>query len=105
MNITCDNCGAEYILEHIKFPFKDSGSSVECKVCGRTLYRWGKGTDDYHLIKRSDYEKQLKRQREIEQIAPYCRCGIKMELRYGKYGNFWGCKKYPNGCNQTINAD
>ena len=35
---------------------------------------------------------------------PVCeRCGKKMTLRNGKFGEFWGCTGYP-GCNFTINV-
>ena len=31
-------------------------------------------------------------------------CGSDMRIRNGKYGEFWGCSKYPN-CTQTVSLD
>lgn len=39
---------------------------------------------------------------ETEKTCPSC--GSKMRRRTGKYGDFWGCTKYPN-CKMTIRID
>ena len=39
-----------------------------------------------------------------EKTIPVCqKCGKKMTLRNGKFGEFWGCPGYPN-CNFTMNV-
>ena len=94
--VTCPTCNEEYYIEHIKFPFKDVGSSLECLKCGTTLHRWGKGTDDYRLRTKED----IRKAQEYEDSKPTCVCGAKMTLRNGQYGYFWGCSRYP-ACTNT----
>ena len=45
-------------------------------------------------------EAELKRNNNIYG-SEYCPvCGSEMQLREGKYGTFWGCKRYPK-CSGT----
>jgi predicted Zn finger-like uncharacterized protein len=91
--VTCPNCKEEFYIEHIKFPFTDYGSSLECTKCGTTLHSWGKGTDDYNLYTKE----QIKKRQEYEDSLPVCKeCGAKMTLRSGQFGEFWGCSRYPH---------
>jgi DNA-directed RNA polymerase subunit RPC12/RpoP len=94
--VTC-RCGQEYFIKHIKYPTVDRGDSLKCPSCGYELARWGKGTDDYLLITKEQLERQLAE----EAKAPRCSCGVKMVLRSGPYGSFYGCANYPDGCNET----
>ena len=94
--IKCDDCGSEYYLKHIKLPSRDVGDSVECHVCGKTLHKWGKGTD--HKIPLSKGGSN-----NIDNVQPLCQsCNVKMELKHGSYGWFWGCTRYPK-CSRTMN--
>ena len=63
--ITCPKCGTEYYLRHIKYPVKDDGGSVQCQGCKTTLYSWGKGTDDYILVRA---EEEIERTHRAELI-------------------------------------
>lgn len=37
--------------------------------------------------------------KDVDSNAPKCpKCGSPMKMKKGKFGNFWGCSKYPN-CN------
>jgi ssDNA-binding Zn-finger/Zn-ribbon topoisomerase 1 len=94
--VKCPQCGEEYYIKHIKFPFKDDGSSLECLKCNTTLHRWGKGTDDYVLRTKED----MKKVQESEESRPTCVCGAKMTRRSGQNGLFWGCSRFPN-CRHT----
>ena len=87
----------------LKLPSRDVGDSVECHVCGKTLHKWGKGTDDYRLISIEQFNKQQKLAQEQRNRAPLCQsCNVKMELKHGSYGWFWGCTRYPK-CSRTMN--
>lgn len=99
--ITCSSCSKKYYLEHRKFPFKDNGRVLRCE-CGQELFSYNKGTDDYSLIEIEVYRERERRREEEEAKYPICDCGIKMVPRSGQYGSFFGCAKFPNGCNKTV---
>lgn len=94
--VTCD-CGEESYIRHIKHPVTDKGDTLECPNCNREIFRWGKGTDDYILVTKE----QMRRSQEEEAKKPTCRCNMKMVLRSGIHGFFYGCAHFPNGCNET----
>ena len=96
--ITCPKCGTEYYLRHIKYPVKDDGGSVQCQGCKTTLYSWGKGTDDYILVRAEEEIERTRQEDLIREKAPICDCGIKMVERNNGKRSFWGCANYPNGC-------
>lgn len=104
----CSQCGKEYYLEHFKMPFKDDGETLHCD-CGNIIFSYGKGTDMYSLISVADYEERRRRReeekerkKEEEKNYPICKCGLKMVPRSGPYGDFFGCRNYPNGCNKIV---
>ncbi|HPV22241.1 MAG TPA: topoisomerase DNA-binding C4 zinc finger domain-containing protein [bacterium] len=94
--VICKGCGAEYFIEHKKYPVKDEGDSLSCEKCGELLHKWGKGTDDYILFTKEQMQKIEKE----KALIPRCDCGAKMLKRKGKWGYFWGCSKFPN-CQKT----
>lgn len=100
-DIICPECKTEYFLNHFKMPFKDEGEKLYCK-CGKELYRYVKGTDSYSLEEVEVYRKRMKALEEERAKYPTCDCGLKMVPRSGPYGNFYGCSKYPRGCNKII---
>lgn len=103
-DIICPNCKTEYYLHEIKMPFKDEGGTLHCK-CGTKLYSYPKGTRDYSLEECSLYHERLKREQDRiaweEANYPKCKCGVTMVVRKGAYGEFFGCRRFPNGCNDT----
>lgn len=100
MWITC-TCGREYFIKGNRYPSKDIGGSLECTECSQKLHSWGKDTRDYSLFTREEIEASVKWEQAIQRIAPKCICGLKMKPTYGAYGWFWGCVRFPHGCNYT----
>ena len=89
---TCRACGKEYHITHFKHPIRDTAHDIGCPTCGVTIGRVPKGTDDYSVQSRENFEKQ----REEEAKKPNCpKCGRKMTIREG-YSKFWGCLNYPD---------
>ncbi|WLR53785.1 hypothetical protein LC048_14820 [Mesobacillus subterraneus] len=100
-DISCPECKREYYLNHFKLPFKDDGETLHCK-CGKELYRYGKGTDMYTLEEVGEYRKRMQALEEERSKYPICDCGERMVPREGPYGKFYGCSKYPKGCNKIV---
>lgn len=41
----------------------------------------------------------------VEIETPVCpECGAPMVLRHGKFGEFWGCSSWRQGCRQTVSV-
>ncbi|WHY88727.1 hypothetical protein QNH39_13195 [Neobacillus novalis] len=100
-DIICPECKTEYYLHHFKLPFKEPGETLRCK-CGKELYSYDKGTDDYRLEEVGEYKKRMAALEEERSKYPTCDCGLKMVPRTGPYGNFFGCSKYPKGCKKIV---
>ncbi|MEC0237737.1 hypothetical protein P4H71_25815 [Paenibacillus kribbensis] len=90
-------CGEQYFVTHFKRFSTERGDSLNCPKCNHELGRWGKGTDDYSLSTKAEVEAQI----QEEAKAPTCGCGMKMVPRIGAYGTFYGCARFPDGCNET----
>ncbi|MEJ9302020.1 hypothetical protein ABEW33_23350 [Priestia megaterium] len=100
-DIICSECKTEYFLNHFKMPSKDKGDTLHCK-CGKELFSYSKGTDNYSLEEVEEYKKRMKALDEERSKYPLCDCGLRMVPRSGDYGNFYGCSRYPKGCKKTI---
>jgi ssDNA-binding Zn-finger/Zn-ribbon topoisomerase 1 len=93
-SMRCPNCNKELIISKFKYPNTDISHNVGCPACDCVLGRVEKGTDDYLVNLKPDESKN-----------PNCpKCGNKMRLKDGRYGEFWSCKSYPN-CSGTRNKD
>jgi len=90
----CPKCKKELIIRKFKYPNTDIGHDVGCPECNCILGRVPKGTDDYLVNLKPDESKN-----------PNCpKCGEKMTLKSGQYGEFWSCKLYPS-CKGTRDKD
>ncbi|MDI9414224.1 MAG: restriction endonuclease [Bacillota bacterium] len=79
----CTECG-----EEIKATLDDSnprcslGHEIKCKIMESDLHQ-------YRSTRDSVYDG------ESRSFRACSRCGSRMVIRYGKYGQFWGCIRYP----------
>lgn len=103
-DIICSNCKTEFHLHEFRSPFKDEGATLHCK-CGKEIYSYPKGTYYYSIEECSVYRERMAKQEERkkweEENYPKCECGLTMVKRKGTYGEFFGCSRYPKGCNIT----
>lgn len=102
---TCPNCKKEFWIHEMRFPFKDSGGSLSCTNCGTTLHTWGKGTYDYRLEDAEEIRKRQQQKEREEANYPKCDCGVTMVKRESYRGKFFGCARFPRGCNKTIDIN
>lgn len=88
--ISCEKCDGEYILK------KGKGS----EFLGCSNYPTCKSTKNYKKDKKGTIK--IEEKKITYHLNPCPNCGKKLILRDGKFGKFYSCEGYKDGCKKTL---
>ena len=87
----CSRCGGIRQARAFEDKSLKSGIGRVCKTCKAT-----KREASYSRISARGHRKKKRQTASSRRSVPTCsRCGSRMIQRTGRYGEFWGCSRYP----------